>query len=265
MLAADKVWNVSGSWTGGYDLSMGAQVEVFADRDALADGAARIVVDAAREAVTTRGRFLIALAGGATPRETYARLASALWRQAMPWSRTFVFFGDERCVPPDHPEANYRMAEESLLSKVGLPPDQVFRMRGEASDTDAAAAEYARTMAAVFGTKRGEAPRFDLILLGMGLDGHIASLFPGSPAVKEIFRTVAAVHAAAAAIPRRLTLTFPVINNAVRVVFLVSGPEKAKVVKSALSDPASLPAGMVAPTDGQLVWMLDRDAASRLE
>jgi 6-phosphogluconolactonase len=244
---------------------MGAQVEVFADRAALAEGAARAVADAAREAVATRGRFLIALAGGATPRETYARLASAAWREAMPWARTFVFFGDERCVPPDHPESNYRMAKESLLSKVALPPDQVFRMRGEASDTDAAAAEYARTMAAVFGTKRGEAPRFDLILLGMGLDGHTASLFPGSPAVKEIFRTVAAVHAAAAAIPSRLTLTLPVLNHASQILFLVSGPEKAKVMKTVLNDPASLPAGMVAPEDGQLVWMLDRDAASRLE
>jgi 6-phosphogluconolactonase len=244
---------------------MGAHVEVFADRAALAEGAARTIVDAAREAVTTRGRFLIALAGGATPRETYARLASLPWRDAVPWARTFVFFGDERCVPPDHPESNYRMADDILLSKVPLPPAQVFRMPGEADDSDAAAAEYARTLAAVFGTRRGEVPRFDLILLGIGLDGHTASLFPGSPVLKEVFRPVAAMHAAAAVIPRRLTLTFPVLNGAAHVVFLVSGPEKARLVRTVLRDPTAFPAGMVAPAQGQLVWMLDRDAASCLK
>jgi 6-phosphogluconolactonase len=248
-----------------YDLSMGAQVEIFTDPAALAEGAAQLIAEAARDAVAARGRFLIALAGGATPRQTYERLALPPFRDAVPWARTFVFFGDERCVPPDHPESNYRMASQALLSRVGLPPEQVFRMRGEAEDSDAAAAEYARTLTSVFGTRRGEVPRFDLILLGMGLDGHTGSLFPGSPVLKEVFRTVAAVHVTAAAIPHRLTLTFPVLNAAAQVIFLVSGAEKAKTMKSVLADPGALPAGLVVPGEGQLLWMVDRAAASRLE
>ncbi len=241
------------------------EVIVAADAAALAEAAARQVVEAAREAVGARGRFTIALAGGATPRATYTRLAQPPHSEALPWHRTYVFFGDERWVPVDHPESNYRMASETLLAKVPVPPGQVFPMRPpEAADSDEAAAEYARRLAEVFGTRRGELPRFDLILLGMGVDGHIASLFPGSPVLKEVFRPVAAVHAAAAAIPERITLTLPVLNNAARVVFLVSGGEKAKVVKAVLRDQALLPAGMVRPTHGRLLWLLDRPAAALL-
>jgi 6-phosphogluconolactonase len=156
------------------------------------------------------------------------------------------------------------MANETLLSKVPIPAGQVFRMRGEAENSEEAAAEYARTLTTVFATPRGGLPRFDLVLLGMGLDGHTASLFPGSPAAKEIFRTVVAVHAAAASIPQRLTLTLPPINAAARVMFLVAGAEKAKVVKAILRDGAMLPAGMVRPTDGTLTWMVDRAAAALL-
>ena len=138
-------------------------------------------------------------------------------------------------------------------------------MRGDAEDADAAAAEYGRTLASVFGTGRGQMPRFDLILLGMGLDGHTGSLFPGSPVLKEIFRPVVAVHAAAAAIPYRLTFTLPVLNAAALVMFLVSGREKAKTVKTVLGDGALLPAGLVRPTAGRLVWMLDQAAAELLK
>ncbi|MBI2492907.1 MAG: 6-phosphogluconolactonase [Candidatus Rokubacteria bacterium] len=241
-----------------------ATVTIVADADALAETAARLVVETAREAVRRRGRFTIALAGGATPRETYARLAAPPWRARVAWDRTWVFFGDERAAPPDHPESNYRMAHDALLAHVPVPPDQVIRMRGEAEDTDAAAAEYARHLAAVFATRRGALPRLDLVLLGLGVDGHTASLFPGSPVLKEVFRPVAAVHAAAAAIPQRLTLTFPVLNAAARVVFLVAGAEKAKVVKAVLADQAPLPAALVRPDDGELVWLLDRAAAALL-
>jgi len=240
------------------------QVEVFDDPAALADAAALAIVHEAVAAVAARGRFLIALAGGATPRETYSRLARPPHDAAMPWRRTYAFFGDERWVPPDHPQSNFRMAHEALLSKVPIPPDQVFRMGCEGDDPEAAAAAYARTMAEVFGARRGEVPRFDLILLGMGIDGHTASLFPGSPALREVFRTVAAVHAAAAAIPQRLTLTFPVLNAAACVTFLVAGAEKARAVRSVLAEGALLPAGLVRPQDGRLVWMLDRAAAARL-
>jgi 6-phosphogluconolactonase len=156
------------------------------------------------------------------------------------------------------------MAQETLLAKVPLPPAQVFAIAAAAEDPEAAATDYARQLAETFGLRRGELPRFDLVLLGMGLDGHTASLFPGSPALREIFRPVAAVHAAAAAIPQRLTLTFPVFNAAERVVFLVSGAEKAKAVKAVLRDGALLPVAMVQPDRGSLVWMVDRAAAALL-
>ena len=232
------------------------------DASALADAAAAAIVGSAGAAVAAHGRFTLVLSGGATPRATYMRLASPPFADRVPWDRTFVFFGDERCVPPDHAESNYRMANAALLSKVGIPADRVFRMRGEADDPEEAATEYARTLAAVFETKRGGLPRFDLVLLGLGLDGHTASLFPGSPAAKEIFRTVVAVHAAAATIPQRLTLTVPTFNAAARVVFLVAGAEKAKVVKASLSAGAILPASTIHPTDGTLTWIVDRAAAS---
>ena len=207
----------------------------------------------------------MALAGGHTPRATYERLAASPLREQMPWDRTWIFFGDERCVPSDHPDSNYRMANTALLSKVPVPAAHVARIRGEAEDGEVAAADYTRVITDVFGSRRGELPSFDLILLGMGVDGHIASLFPGSPVLKEVFRPVAAVHAAAASIPQRLTFTFPLINAAARVMFLAAGSEKAKVVKAVLSESGSgLPASMVRPTNGRLTWLLDRPAAALL-
>ena len=233
------------------------------DGPALADAAARAIAEAAVAAVAEHGRFTFVLAGGATPRDTYMRLAAPPLVDRVPWDKTFIFFGDERCVPPDHAESNYRMASEALLSKVGMSAERVYRMHGEA-DPEEAAADYARTLATVFQTKRGGVPRFDLVLLGLGLDGHAASLFPGSPASKEIFRTVVAVHAAAARIPQRLTLTIPTLNAAARVIFLISGAEKAKVVKATLTDGAILPASMIRPADGALTWIVDRAAAALL-
>jgi 6-phosphogluconolactonase len=247
------------------DMAARPEIIVLDDGPALADTAARAIVETAQEAVTARGRFLVALAGGSTPRATYERLAQPPLRERMPWERTWIFFGDERGVAPEHPESNYGMANRALLCKVAVPAAQVARIRGEADDPEAAAAEYARRLAEVFQCKRGELPRFDLVLLGMGVDGHTASLFPGSPVLKEVFRPVAAVHAAAASIPQRFTFTFPLINAAARVMFLVAGAEKAKVVKAVLGDAGNaLPAGMVHPADGRLTWLLDRSAAARL-
>ena len=241
------------------------ETTIVDDPAALADTAARTVVQIATDAVKARRRFTVALAGGITPRTTYERLAASPLREQMPWGQTWVFFGDERGVPPDHPDSNYRMANAALLSKVPIPAAQVARIRGEAEDSEAAAAEYARVMTEVFGSRRGELPSFDLILLGMGIDGHTASLFPGSPVLKEVFRPVAAVHAAAASIPQRFTFTFPLINAAARVMFLVAGGEKAKVVKAVFTEPgAGLPASMVQPTNGRLTWLLDRSAAALL-
>ena len=267
MRATARHSNASGDLTTGYDgLGMGSEptVTVLKDPDELAEAAARLVVDAAAKAVAARGNFRIALAGGETPRATYARLAKPPFSDRVDWGRTWVFFGDERAVAPEHPDSNYGMAHATLLSKVPVPAAQIRRIRAEADDPEVAAVEYAKALAETFGTRRGELPRFDLVLLGLGVDGHTASLFPGSPVLKEIFRTVAAVHAAAAAIPQRLTLTLPVLNAAGRVVFLVAGAEKAKVVKAVLAERAMLPAAMIRPDDGELVWLLDRAAASLL-
>jgi 6-phosphogluconolactonase len=239
------------------------EIIVTDNAETLAETAAQAIVECATEAVTARGRFMLALAGGSTPRATYERLAQPPRRDLMPWERTWVFFGDERGVPPDHPDSNFRMANQALLLKVPLPPRQVARIRGEAEDPEVAAAEYGRRLSQVFDIKRGQLPRFDLILLGMGVDGHTGSLFPGSPVLREVFRPVAAVHATAASIPQRFTFTLPVINAAARVMFLVSGAEKAKVLKAVLREPGrELPAALVHPTDGRLTWLLDRAAAA---
>ncbi|MGH7417172.1 MAG: 6-phosphogluconolactonase, partial [Candidatus Rokuibacteriota bacterium] len=164
---------------------------------------------------------------------------------------------------PDHPDSNYRMANEALLSKVPIPATQIARIRGEAEDPETAATEYGQRLSEVFECRRGGLPRFDLILLGMGVDGHTGSLFPGSPVLKEVFRPVAAVHASAASIPQRFTFTLPVINTAARVMFLVAGGEKAKLLKAVLNEPTSaLPAALVCPTNGRLTWLLDRAAAA---
>jgi 6-phosphogluconolactonase len=245
-------------------MSIAPQVLVVADTAALAEAAAAAILDAARTSVEEFGRFSIALAGGATPASTYTRLAQAPFVDAMPWERTYVFFGDERMVPPHHPESNFRMADERLLAKVPLPAGHVFRMRGDADDAERAATEYAKNLGEICTQRLRGVPRLDLVLLGVGVDGHTASLFPGSPAVRETFRAVAAVHAAAAAIPERITLTFPVINAARRVFFLVSGPEKAKVMKAVLAEKTLVPAGMVGPADGELRWILDEAAAALL-
>ena len=239
-----------------------ATLTVCPDPAALAETAVNLIIDTATEAVRDRGRFMLCLAGGATPRATYERLALPEIAERVRWDKTWAFFGDERVVPPDHAESNYRMAHETLLSRVPIPPAQIFRMRGEDADADRAAAAYAATLAEVFGTRRGELPRFDLVLLGLGVDGHTASLFPGSPVLREVFRSVAGVHVTAAQIPQRITLTFPTFNAAARVIFLVTGAEKAKVVKAVLSDQAMLPAGLVRPTDGELIWLADRAAAA---
>jgi 6-phosphogluconolactonase len=240
------------------------EVAIFEDPDAVAQAAARAIHDTAHEAVAAHGRFTVALAGGRTPEATYRRLAALPYRETFPWARTFVFFGDERWVRPDHPDSNARMARAALLDHVPVPAGQVFPIRDTEDDPEAAAAAYALRLGEVFGIHRGELPRFDLILLGLGVDGHTASLFPGSPVLREIFRPVVAVHASAAAIPQRVTLTLPVLNAAARVLFLVTGAEKARAVRAVLQERAGWPAALVQPSCGRLLWMLDRAAAAGL-
>jgi 6-phosphogluconolactonase len=239
-----------------------ADVTVVATPAALAEEAAQRVLTIAAEAIGARGRFMLALAGGDTPRGLYTRLAAEPFRPRLDWARTWIFQGDERCVPPTDPDSNYLMAYESLLSHVTVPSGQIFRIRGEEKDTALAAAEYEADLKTTF--EPGPV-RFDLVLLGIGVDGHIASLFPGSAALAEKNRLVTAVDVRAAAVPRRITLTLPVLNAARHVLFLVTGSEKVRPVTDALRNPNStLPAALVRPIDGTLHWLVDRAAAAAL-
>lgn len=216
----------------------------------------------ANEAVRARGRFCVALSGGSTPKGLYALLATGV--VPVPWSNVCFFFGDERHVPPDDPESNYRMANEALLSKIPVLPENVFRILGEEKDAQIAAKKYEETLVNFFDLKTGDFPRFDLILLGIGPDGHTASLFPGSPALQEKHRLVVA-NWAEQFHTHRITLTLPVLNNAVVVVFLVGGQEKSGVLHQVLEGPeGQFPSQLVRPADGKIIWLLDRAAASEL-
>lgn len=239
-------------------------IETYPDLQALASGVAERITELARQAIAERGRFTIALAGGSTPRPIYQQLAQA---DNIDWTWVTVFWGDERCVPPDHQESNFRMAQEALLAHVPIPAAQIFRMRGE-DEPQAAAAAYTRDLMQVFGgdPQAGPPPEgFDLILLGMGGDGHTASLFPGTPAVDEQVEWVVAQHIPAVD-AWRLTLTYPVLNAARTVIFTVAGADKAARVQEILAtqgQPDALPAARVRPV-GELIWALDASAAARL-
>lgn len=242
----------------------GARTAIERDLPALARRAADEVVARAAAAGAARGRFSVALAGGHTPQALHALLADPAqpFRARVPWAATEVFFGDERCVPPDHPDSNYRAARESLLAHVPVPERQVHRLRGEDPDPAAAARAYEAELRAALGTG-GATPRLDLVLLGMGADGHTASLFPGTAALEVQDRLVVANE-----VPRlgawRLTFTFPLLAAARAVIFLVAGADKAAAVEAALRPGSTLPAARVRPADGELLWLLDGAAAAEL-
>jgi 6-phosphogluconolactonase len=230
------------------------------DTDELNHRAAEHFVDLAQGAILSNGRFTVALSGGSTPKGLYSLLATSRFSARLSWRQIHLFWGDERCVAPDHAESNFRMVQEALLAKISLPDDNVHRMRGE-EEPALAAALYEAELRRLFALQPGESPRFDLVLLGLGDDGHTASLFPGSPALNETEHWVAPsyverLHA------HRLTLTFPVINQAAQIAFLVSGPNKAAVVKEILTGSGGYyPAGRVRPADGELCWFITKDAA----
>lgn len=230
----------------------------------LAREAAVEVVELLGAALRERGRARLVLAGGSTPRALYRELAAEPLRSRLDWTRVECFFGDERCVPPDHADSNFRMANEILLAPLKIAPDRVFRMRGE-DDPEQAARRYEESIQKEFGTSA--APRFDLILLGLGDDGHTASLFPGTPALDERRRLVVPNRAPQGA-TQRITFTASLINQARAVVFLVSGRSKAPALKAVLedraADPARFPAKLVRPEEGRLIWFLDRAAAADL-
>jgi 6-phosphogluconolactonase len=231
----------------------------------LFQAAAEEVIRVASEAVAKRGRFTIALSGGSTPKNLF-NLIAANASGSLPWPQIFFFWGDERHVPPTDPESNYRMAQETLLSKVPVPPGNIFRIPTENPNADAAAAAYEQTLRKFFGVDAGKFPRFDLILLGMGPDGHTASLFPETAALQEKARLVVA-NWVEKLNTSRITLTLPVLNAARRVAFLVSGADKATVLREVLEGKGPgerYPSKLVQPSDGKLIWFVDRAAASEL-
>lgn len=240
------------------------RIRVAEDPDELASRAAGEFTLRAGEAVMSRGVFRVALAGGSTPERLYRALAEGA---AVAWERTQVFFGDERHVSPDDTESNFRLAYEAMLSKVPIPPANVYRWRSEVADVDATASQYEATLREVFGAKPPVVPRFDLVLLGLGADGHTASLFPGSDALHEGKRLTAAPWVEKLG-SYRLTLTPAVLNASHHVLFLVSGAGKAEILKRVLEGervPDELPAQIVAPDEGRVLWLVDQDAAALLE
>jgi 6-phosphogluconolactonase len=237
-------------------------IRVLPDAATLAEAAARHVVERSQAAIDQHGRFSLALSGGSTPRELHLKLSSPPLIDQVDWSRVHVFFGDERCVPPDDPRSNYRMADETLLSRVPIRRDQTYRMRGELPPEEAAT-DYERQLNGFFG---GAPPRLDLILLGMGDNGHTASLFPGLTAVREQTRWVVAEYVAEVGM-WRISLTPVVINLAHEVMFLVAGTGKASMLRQVLEGPYApdeRPAQIVRPSPGEVTWFVDAAAAAEL-
>ncbi len=241
------------------------EVLIFGDATSLEEAAAHEVVRTVRNAVARRGSCAFVLSGGSTPRGLYERLGEEPYRLGVDWSKLHLFFGDERCVPPDHPESNYRMVKEALLSRIPSLEKSTHRIRGEL-DPEVAASLYEKEIRR---TVSEALPRFDLILLGMGADGHVASLFPNKEALMEPKRWV--LPTVGPRPPRnRVTLTLRVINEARKVMFLVAGEEKALTLQRVLQEgdesaSMSWPASLVQLKKGRLLWFVDQAAASRLE
>lgn len=242
------------------------EIQIVANLDEISCRAAEEFIYRAREAIQAKGFFTGVLSGGSTPRALYTLLASSRYLDQVPWPKIHVFWGDERCVPPTHPESNFRMASDSLLSKVPIPKENIHRMPAEQENHDRAAQEYENTLKTFFRLKTGGYPRFDLVLLGMGDDGHTASLFPGAAALRETKRLAVAnyiekLHT------YRLTLTAMAINYARNILFLISGEPKASVLKEVLEgayEPNRLPTQLIQPVGGRVTFLVDRPAASKL-
>lgn len=241
-------------------------IREVADKEQVSRTGADEFVRVAREAIAARGKFIVALSGGSTPKRLYELLTEAPYAGAVDWSRVQFFWGDERSVPPDDPESNYRMAHEAMLAKLPLSPGQVHRMEAERQDRDQAARDYQVEIARYFGVSSdGPMPSFDLVLLGMGPDGHTASLFPHTAALDETTRWVVKNF-----VPKfntdRMTFTRPVLNQAAHVVFLVAGADKAPVLAEVLEGPEDwkrLPSQSIQP-QGELLWLIDKEAGAQL-
>jgi 6-phosphogluconolactonase len=241
------------------------KIVVLDDVQALYKHAAEEIAHFAGEAISTHGEFRIALSGGSTPAAIYELLASK-FQFSVDWKEVQFYWGDERCVPPADQLSNYAMADRTMLSKLNIRPSQVHRMQGEL-EPEAAARAYEEELKRSFGVGEGELPRFHLIMLGLGDNRHTLSLFPGHPdAIRETGRMVVAVEVEAEP-PRRITFTPPLANNAERLMFVASGAAKADAVRDVIEgprDPVRFPAQIVHPRDGELLWLLDKAAASLL-
>jgi 6-phosphogluconolactonase len=237
-------------------------IQICNDPESLSEAVARLFVQQARHAIQAQDRFIVALAGGHTPERTYQLLAQPLFRDQVPWAKVHVFWGDERCVPPDDPRSNAHMARQALLDCIPIPPDQIHPIRCD-QNPQQAAEEYESLLQNFFA---GRLPCFDLILLGLGENGHTASIFPGTPAVEEQEHWVIAVYVAEQAM-WRVTLTPPLINQAVTVAFLVAGAAKARILQRVLDgpfEPHTLPAQLIQPASGDLNWIIDKEASQKL-
>jgi 6-phosphogluconolactonase len=243
-----------------------SSLRVVRDPETLSRVAAEVFLTFGAEAIRDRGRFTVALSGGTTPRATYERIAET-WRRGpegpLDWARVHLFWGDERTVPIDDPRSNYHMVNEAMLEHVPIPSENVHDVPAALPDPREAANVYEARLVEFFHTGEGEAPRFDLILLGLGPEGHVASLFPGTEALEETERLVAANWVESHQ-TWRITLTLPVLNAAAHLMVLVAGAEKAEALARVLRGPhvpPLLPAERLAPTAGTLVWLADRKAA----
>jgi len=242
------------------------EVQLFPDGEALTRRAMEEFVKSVGEAVAQTGLFTVALSGGSTPKALYSRLAEEPLRSQIPWEKLHFFFGDERHAPPDGPESNFRMANEALFSKGVIKPDQITRIKGEYEDTEKAALEYEQALRAYFKLKDGEYPRFDLVLLGMGEEGHTLSLFPGTKALRASNRIVVR-NWVGKLFTERITLTAAAANQANRVIFMVTRADKACALKAVLEgpyEPEQLPAQLIQPASGKLLWLVDQAAGSML-
>jgi 6-phosphogluconolactonase len=248
------------------DYRANAEVRILPDAPTIARRAAEEFIKSANAAVKTKGSFTVALAGGSTPKALYTLLASDALRAQLPWEKMRVFFGDERHVEPTHPDSNFRMATEAMISKVPLKAEQVHRIKAENPDTEQAAREYEQELRSRFQLADGEAPPFDLVLLGMGNEGHTLSLFPGTKALRDNGRLVLR-NWVGKLFAERVTLTAPAVNNSVLVMFMVAGADKAMALKAVLEgpcEPEQLPAQLIDPKNGRLLWLVDTTAGGLL-
>lgn len=246
---------------------MNTEIKVLQNLDEISRAAAELFIEIGNCAINEKNKFTVALAGGSTPKSLYQLLATDEFKSQLDWQKVFYFFGDERNVSPDDGESNFQTANENLLKPLQISAKNVFRWQTELKDVEKIAGNYDKTVAKFFGSSENEFPRFDLILLGMGDDGHTASLFPFSDALNETEK-IAVSNRVEKLKANRLTFTFPTINNASNIIFLISGETKANALKEVLEgkfQPEKFPSQFVNPQNGNIFWLIDAPAARFLK